>query len=179
MGTATTSIQSIDPLTGARLPIRTFEANAEAVIADPITGEANPFNLVITSTTNVGGLPPVGGVSFLSAGSFATSTGNFLAQYWEIDIVAQGQGVREFEGVLRENSVEGAIAFNTIDLPLPSLPGINVPLPVTIAEGAEITGAFTSTGFQAIIEGTTTQLDSFVIEINDNDLVIACDWFLL
>ena len=171
MGTAVTTIQSIDPLTGAPLQPQTFQTNAEAIIGNPITAggvtESNLFNLLITSAPQAG-LPAPGGISLLSAASFPTSTGDFLAQYWEINIVNQNGGLVEFQGILREDFVEGAIGFNAIDIPTSIAPGIPpIPFPSTIAEGTQISGVFSQMGLQATIVGNTNQLDSFIVEVND------------
>ena len=73
-----------------------------------------------------------------------------------------------FQGILQENFVESAIAFNTIDIPQVIAPGIApIPFPTTMAEGTQISGIISQTEFQATILGNTIQLDSFRIEVND------------
>ncbi len=171
MGTAVTTIQTFDPLTGAPLQPQTFTTNSEVIFAAPLTAgqvvEENPFNLTIQSPSQ-GGLPAPGTVSFLSAGSLPTSSGAFLATYWDIDIVNQGNGLVEFQGVLQEDFVEQAAGINSLDLPTTIAPGIApIAFPVTMAEGTQISGAFSQAEFQAVIQGTTAQGAAFVVEVND------------
>ncbi len=175
MGTAVTTIQSIDPLTGLPLQPQTFQVNnVEAFFDDPLmaggVSEGNPFNLLITSAPQGGGLPAPGGVSFWSAGSFNTSTGPFLAQYWDITL---NEEQTQFQGILREDFVEGAIAFNTLDLPTVIAPGIPpISFPKVMAEGTQISGSISQNTLQATIVGNTIdQFTSFVVEISDNLLV--------
>ena len=98
MGTAVTTVQSRDPLTGSLLTTQTFQTNTEVIIDEPLIAggstKDNPFNLLITSSQT--GLPAPGGVELLSAASFPTSSGDFLAPYWNIDIVNRGGGLIEF-----------------------------------------------------------------------------------
>jgi hypothetical protein len=171
MGTAVTTIQTFDPLTGAFSQPQAFTTNSEVIFDDPLIAgqvvEDNPFNLTIQSPSQ-GGLPAPGTVSFLSAGSLSTSSGAFLANYWDIDIVNQGNGVVEFQGVLQEDFVEQAAAINSLDLPETIAPGIApITFPATMAEGTQISGAFSQTEFQATIQGNTLQGDAFVVEVND------------
>lgn len=169
MGTAITTFQPINPLTGNYLQPQTFQnTTTEVQIGDPLTGEGvaedNPFGLGITSFAP-GGLPPAGGVTILSAG---IADNGLLAQYWDIEILSQENGVVEFEGVLQQNYSEAAIAGNVIDVPMTIAPGIGgIPFPETMVEGTQISGSFSQTEFQASIVGNTTKLDSFSVQIND------------
>jgi hypothetical protein len=169
MGTTVSTFQRIDPLTGNYLQPQTFQnTTTEVQIGDPLTGEGiaenNPFGLGITSAT-LDALPPVGGITILSA---SIADNGLLAQYWDISVVSQEDGVVEFEGVLQHNFKEGAIAANEIYAPFNIAPGIGgIPLPEIMTEGTEISGAFSQTEFQANIVGQTTKLDAFSIQIDD------------
>jgi hypothetical protein len=169
MGTAITTLYEIDPLTGQYFQPQVFQNDTtEVQIGDPLTGagvaETNPFGLGITSFA-LGELPPAGGVTILSAG---IADNGLLAQYWDIDIISQGNGVVEFQGVLQEDFREAAIAGNIIDIPQNIAPGIgSIPFPETMIEGTQISGSFSQTEFQANIVGQTTQLDVFSVQIND------------
>ncbi len=168
MGTATFNIQPIDPLTGQRLTPYTFQTNVEAIIQNPVvangTIENNPFNLTITSDSELG-------LSFLSASSLRVDplrNDNYLAQYWQIDLNNQ---TGEFQGTLIEDHTEIAAAYNFLILPSVIAEGvgggISIPLPGNILEGAQISGVVSQTDFQATIIGNTNQFDSFTIGIED------------
>ena len=121
MGTAITTLYEIDPLTGQYLQPQVFQNNTtEVQIGDPLTGVVNPFSIGITSFA-LGELPPAGGVTIISD---AIADNGLLAEYWDIDIFSQENGVVQFQGVLQEDFREAAIAPNIIDIPQNIAPGI-------------------------------------------------------
>ena len=169
MGIATTTYFKVDPLTGAypQQPQVFQNDTTEVQIGDPITGqgvaEDNPFGLAISSIP-LNGLPPIGGITIISAG---IADNALLAQYWDINEIISdpNDGVIEFQGVIQEDFREEAIAPNLIDLPSTGIGGI--PFPEVMIEGTEISGAFSATEFQATIEGFTTKGDYFLVQVND------------
>ena len=165
MGTAITTLYEIDPLTGQYFQPQVFQnSTTEVQIGDPVTGVPNPFSIGITSFA-LGELPPAGGVTIISDG---IAENGLLAEYWDIEIISQENGVVEFQGVLQEDFREAAIAPNIIDIPQSMAPGIgSIPFPETMIEGTQISGSFSQTEFQANIVGQTTQLDVFSVQIND------------
>ncbi|MBE9044690.1 hypothetical protein IQ255_09770 [Pleurocapsales cyanobacterium LEGE 10410] len=167
MGTAITTLYEIDPLTGQYFQPQVFQNDTTEVqvqIGTPSTGAPNPLSLGITSFA-LGELPPAGGVTIVSD---AIADNGLLAEYWDLEIISQENGVVEFQGVLQEDYREAAIAANIIDIPQSMAPGIgSIPFPETMIEGTQISGSFSQTEFQANIVGQTTQLDIFSVQIYD------------
>jgi hypothetical protein len=184
MGTATTTIYTIEPLSEQYTqPPQVFQNQTEVSIADPFTGqtdpytgqtlqEDNPFELVVSSTTTTG-VSAAGGINLFSS---AQADNGFFLQYWDIDIVSNTGDTIEFKGVLQQEYRGQALAINQINTSsgarhnVTSVPGLEgLAVPETISEGTTIRGSFSSdeTDFSAIVEGYTVDLDYFSVEIND------------
>ncbi|WP_224270842.1 hypothetical protein [Haloprofundus salinisoli] len=174
VGTQSTDIDTIDPLSGQSLGIQSFQHSAtfiaSAPVSDGVSVETNPFNLVAGADDK----SAPGAVDVWSAAVSEVpfdptipnpNPGPLLLQYWEI----QGnQQLTEFSGTLVNSHRDKAVVPNLVNAPTVVAPGIPpLPFPKAIAEGAVLQGITDGTSVTMVVQGTTVdQANPFISRID-------------